>query len=102
MGSLSKITTSLVLVLSLSSANAGPFIGAGIGINTNMTSTNNTWDNGGAHAAILSLGYRKQLSNTFYGEVKWTHISQWLVGPPFNDAQEDSVDFIGVEIRYEP
>jgi hypothetical protein len=59
------------------------------------------WDNAGQAGFYGSLRYEKMLDRDRLGYVLfYTHISQWLAGPPFNDTGESSVDSIGFAVRW--
>jgi hypothetical protein len=80
-------------------AHAEPYIEVGLGHNTNLTGCTGCWNDGGGVGALLSIGYTHQINN-ISASIHWTHLSQLDIGPPFNNEDESSVDFIGVSVRF--
>ena len=75
------------------------FAEIGIGNNTNLTGCSICWDDGGGMGAILSGGYVWEHDNDVFVKAFIFHDSQWDVGPPWNDDDESSLDFIGLSIQ---
>jgi hypothetical protein len=59
------------------------------------------WDNAGTAGFYGSVRYEKMLDRDRLGYVLfYTHHSQWLAGPPFNNEGESSLDSIGFAVRW--
>lgn len=76
------------------------YMEVGAGSNNSWFNNEYKWrDNGG-------VGFYGQIRHEWpaiYSRIQhvihYTHISQWEVGPPFNNKHESSVDHVGVSLR---
>lgn len=93
MKNLLLITT---LAASMSVSAGELYLETGAGTNTNLFGGYD-WDNGGGIGAYISLRYEFD-NNRFFCQM--TDISQWDVGPPFNDRGESAVVHIGCAVRW--
>lgn len=75
------------------------FVELGLGNNANLTGCSICWDDGGGVGAIFSGGYVLEVKNNVAVKVFIFHTSQIDVGPPWNDRDETSVDFIGISLQ---
>lgn len=88
----------LLFVLLLTGCAGTPYIEVGAGQNTSFFG-HNKWDNGGSIGATLEVGKEWQWDDRTFTKCRWTHTSQWFVGPPFNNTPESSLDHIGCSLR---
>lgn len=78
------------------------YLEVGLGGNRNLTGCSDCWNDGDGTGAYIRLGWEMNLKpNNWKAGIHWTHLSQWDVGPPFNNDTESSVDHIGMYLRYE-
>lgn len=72
----------------------------GFGANENFFTDDVIWEDQDEFAGHLGLGYRARLSDRWYLDAHWSHYSQWLAGPPFDDRPESSLDHVGMALEY--
>ena len=91
----------IIIFLAATSAQAEPFLELGAGYNANLFGCDDCWDDGGAGplGAYMRIGAQYDWRGVTIGG-HWIHLSQWLVGPPWNDDAESSVDHVGVFARF--
>lgn len=97
----------LILVLALwallfwsGEADAGDIVlTLGVGNNTNLSGSSIPWEDGDGTGTFLRLGYEAEFDGAAIG-AHWVHLSQYEVGPPWNDDPESSVDHFGVYVEF--
>lgn len=69
-----------------------------LGAGKNQTTFGNSdkWEDGDGTGGYFSFRYETNI-----GVCHWVHLSQWDIGPPFNDKQESSVNHYGCALRWE-
>ena len=72
----------------------------GAGFNMNLTGSDPKWENAGTFGCSFSIGKVYEYGRQHAIDVSWKHISQCLVGAPFNDTDESNVDAVGFNYRY--
>lgn len=76
-------------------------LGAGYSTSFFQDNDDYKWENGNSPGFYGSLRYELMLDRDRLGVVlHYTHHSNWLVGPPFNDDAESSLDHIGIAVRW--
>lgn len=79
-------------------------VGAGYNGSFFAQSDAHEWDDGGGVGATIEMG-REWTVPKNEGRLKvkcrWLHVSQWDVGPPFNNRAESSLDHVGCAARLE-
>lgn len=93
----------LWLLMGCSALPGKTYAEIGIGYNGSLfaESEAHKWDNAGSPGFYGSLRQEFPLDrDRFSTFVQYTHYSQWLAGPPFNDDAESSLDHIGVGVRW--
>lgn len=96
----SKLLALGLLVFSGTLSAGGLSLSIGVGSNTNLTGASIPWDDGNGVGAYLQLEYERPINSSFSLVGHWVHLSQWDIGPPFNDDSESSVDYFGVAIKW--
>jgi len=82
-----------ILILICFPVQAEYYIGAGIGKN-DILFGDQEWIDGGEIGCSFRAGNRHHLAGSFYGDIGYSHYSQCLAGPPFNDDLESSSDHL--------
>lgn len=94
----------VLALLLLAGCNATPYAELGMGWNTQIYG-GDEWIDGGAGptGATIEVGGEWDVPNNenLSTKCRWLHISQWTVGPPWNDNLESSVDHFGCAVRME-
>jgi len=90
-----------VLLSSGCSWDAATYVEAGAGTNHALFSDVEWRDRGGVGASIEAGREWTAPLNAYKTKCRWLHLSQWDVGPPFDDRTESSVDHIGCAVRFE-
>lgn len=73
----------------------------GVGMNASLGNSAGEWDNCGSPGFYGGLRQEWDLDrDRFTTFAQYSHYSQYLCGPPFNDKAESSLDHIGVGIRW--
>ncbi len=76
----------------------GLYLTLGAGWNESYFSETDDWNDGGGTGAFISLSYqwdKQWWCLNCMPSINYAHVSQWDVGPPWNDDFEDSVDHLG-------
>lgn len=90
----------LLLTISLPASADYWFIGIGVGDNSNATGCSVCWEDQDGLGGVLVVGREWTLAPELAVRAHWLHLSQYDVGPPFNDKDESSVDHFGIYLEY--
>ena len=75
------------------------YLSAGIGQHFNGWGDDFPWEDGGGVGAKLAGGHAWPLGNDRWLTLEFNHLSQWDVGPPFDDTDESSVDSLTINFE---
>ena len=93
----------MLSVIVLMGGCAGTYAEVGMGHNDNWFGGED-WTDGGAglFGATFEVGQEWDVPKNPNMKVKcrYMHVSQWTVGPPWNDDLESSLDHVGCAVRY--
>ena len=95
------IILAVILALTTVTAAAGETsISLGAGWNGNLTGSSVPWENGSGVGSYLQIAHEEQVTEHLSFVGHYTHLSQWDIGPPFNDERESTVDHIGFAFKW--
>lgn len=88
----------LLIVFAGPSQAEGLYLTIGAGWNGHLFAEKDEWNDGGGTGAFIAASYQwdKQSWCKCRPSLNYAHISQWDVGPPFNNESEDWVDHVGI------
>ena len=72
----------------------------GAGYNTALENNRRPWDNADAVGFYGSVRQEWRGTERLTPFCQYSHYSQWLEGPPFNNRAESSLDHFGCALRY--
>ena len=91
------VLVAFVVYACLSSpSQAGAFVELGIGKNGLLQ----TWEGSDSTACMFGAGYQKMITEDVEVEVAYQHFSQCTRGLPFDSRSEDTLDSVGVWVRW--
>ena len=95
------LLAALILLIIWNNAEAGFFyVKVGVGHNSSPTYSATEWIDHDEIGGRFAIGHRHQFSKHFYGDLNWTHISQYNVGKPFDDIDETASEHWYYDIEY--
>lgn len=105
------LVLAMVMFTPVAKAEGVTYIEIGTGFNDSALNKiiggaeSHRWDDGGAgpFGATIEVGREWDVPRNDNLKVKcrWLHVSQWTVGPPWNDKAESSLDHFGCAARVE-
>lgn len=95
------LLAALILLIIWNNAEAGFFyFKIGVGSNSSPTYSDTTWVDQNELGGRFAIGHRHQYSEHIFGDLNWSHISQWNIGAPWDDIPESASEHWYYDIEY--
>lgn len=96
------LTAATVLASGCAALPGQTYVELGAGHNDSLFQGSESlkWNNAGTVGFYGSLRQEWQAGYRTRGFCQYSHYSQWLAGPPFNDKAESSLDHVGCGVRF--
>ena len=92
----------IIIIFGISQCEAASFfyVKVGVGKNSSPTYSATEWIDHDEIGGRFAIGHRHQFSEHFYGDLNWSHISQYNVGYPWDDIDESASEHWYYDIEY--
>ena len=94
------ILTILLLPITAAAKDRYFYIDIGAGSHTNFFSTRTPWNNADSMGCMFAFGYVTPIRQNIDFDANWSHYSQCMAGPPFNNELESALDHVGAKVRF--